>query len=190
MISIRPLDASDEPSIQQTAQLMVDAFREHWPSAWPTLESGLEEVRASLDEGYISLVARNEAGEIVGWISGEYQYGRVWELLVLAVRVDSQRQGVGRALVETLETLVREQGALTLMLGSDDEDDMTSLSGVDLYEDTWRHVASIRNLRGHPYSFYEKLGYKIVGVVPDANGWGRPDILMAKRLGTDGPQSR
>ena len=24
--------------IQQAAQLLVDAFREHWPDAWPTLE--------------------------------------------------------------------------------------------------------------------------------------------------------
>ncbi|MCA9940912.1 MAG: AAC(6')-Ia family aminoglycoside 6'-N-acetyltransferase, partial [Anaerolineales bacterium] len=27
-----------------------------------------------------------------------------------------------------------------------------------------------------------KLGYAIVGVVPDANGWGKPDIIMAKRI--------
>ena len=27
-----------------------------------------------------------------------------------------------------------------------------------------------------------KLGYEAVGVVPDANGFGRPDLLMAKRV--------
>jgi aminoglycoside 6'-N-acetyltransferase I len=31
--------------------------------------------------------------------------------------------------------------------------------------------------------FYRKLGFVIVGVVPDANGPGKPDILMAKRVG-------
>jgi aminoglycoside 6'-N-acetyltransferase I len=69
-----------------------------------------------------------------------------------------------------------------LMLGSDDQDNMTSLSGVDLYQNTWQHIANIQNLKGHPYEFYQKLGYAIIGVVPDANGIGKPDILMAKRI--------
>jgi len=29
---------------------------------------------------------------------------------------------------------------------------------------------------------YQKCGFVIVGVVPDANGLGKPDILMAKRI--------
>jgi hypothetical protein len=73
-------------------------------------------------------------------------------------------------------------GGLTVLLGSDDEDDMTTLSGVELYPDVWTHVANIRNLRGHPFEFYQKCGFVIVGVVPDANGLGKPDILMAKRV--------
>jgi aminoglycoside 6'-N-acetyltransferase I len=30
--------------------------------------------------------------------------------------------------------------------------------------------------------FHQKLGYTVVGVVPDANGPGKPDISMAKRV--------
>ncbi len=44
-----------------------------------------------------------------------------------------QGQGVGRALVADLERLVRDRGGLTLQLGSDDVDNMTTLGGVDLY---------------------------------------------------------
>lgn len=33
-----------------------------------------------------------------------------------------------------------------------------------------------------PHGFYEKLGFMIVGVMPDANGIGKPDIYMAKRV--------
>ena len=59
---------------------------------------------------------------------------------------------------------------------------MTTLSGVSLYPNPWEHIASIKNLKGHPYEFYQKQGYTITGVVPDANGPGKPDILMSKRL--------
>jgi aminoglycoside 6'-N-acetyltransferase I len=44
-------------------------------------------------------------------------------------------------------------------------------------------LQTIGNLRRHPYEFYQKLGYVIVGVIPDTNGFGKPDIFMAKRVG-------
>jgi aminoglycoside 6'-N-acetyltransferase I len=61
-------------------------------------------------------------------------------------------------------------------------DGRTSVGGVELYPDVLGHAKRIRNLGGHPYEFYEKLGFVVVGVLPDANGRGRPDIFMAKRV--------
>ena len=120
---------------------------------------------------------------VLGLIGGRPQYeGHVWELHPLAVHPEHQQRGIGRALVADLEERVRERGALTLWLGTDDEGGQTTLSTVDLYPDPLEHLARIRNLRGHPYEFYQKVGFVIVGVVPDANGWGKPDILMAKRV--------
>ena len=58
----------------------------------------------------------------------------------------------------------------------------TTLAGANLLPNPWPHIARIQNLRRHPYAFYQKLGYTIVGVIPDANGLGKPDILMAKSL--------
>lgn len=179
---IQDLRQEDGEAIRQVAEMLVDGFREHWPGAWCTLDEGLQEVHESLAQERVSLIAVDDDGTALGWVAGQHDYARVWELHPLVVRSDRRREGIGRALVAALEARVRERGALTLMLGTDDEDDMTTLSGVDLYEDTWRHVASIQNLRGHPYEFYQKLGYTIIGVVPDANGIGRPDILMAKRV--------
>jgi aminoglycoside 6'-N-acetyltransferase I len=89
---------------------------------------------------------------------------------------------VGSALVADLERLLKARGATTIYLGTDDEDNRTSLGGVDLYPDVLGHAARIRNLRRHPYEFYQKVGFTIVGVIPDANGPGKPDIFMAKRL--------
>ena len=168
---------------RQAAQLLVDAFREHWPDAWPTPGEALQEVQEMLESGRICRVAIDEQGNLLGIIGGIPGYdGNVWELHPLAIQPSQQGQGIGRALVEDLEEQVRLKGGLTITLGSDDEDDMTSLSNVDLYEDLWEKIRDIRNYKNHPFAFYQKLGYVITGIVPDANGRGKPDILMAKRV--------
>jgi aminoglycoside 6'-N-acetyltransferase I len=182
-VQIRDLTPDDQDAIQQVAQILVDGFREHWPDAWATLEEALEEVEESFEEGKISRIAVDNDGTVLGWIGAQPTYAEVWELHPLVVRVNQQGKGVGRALVADLEEIVRAKGAMTLMLGSDDQDGMTTLFGVDLYDNLPEAIANIRNLRNHPYEFYQKLGYHIIGVVPDANGFGKPDILMAKRLG-------
>ena len=81
-----------------------------------------------------------------------------------------------------LEARVQEQGGVTLFLGTDDENYRTSLSGKDLYPDVLTHLAGIKNLKNHPFEFYLKVGFSLVGVIPDANGFGKPDIIMAKRV--------
>jgi aminoglycoside 6'-N-acetyltransferase I len=169
--------------LQQAAQLMVDAFQEHWPDAWRTFEEGLKEVHEMLESQRICRAAVDEKGDLLGIIGGIPGYdGHVWELHPLAVQPFAHGRGIGRALVEDLEDQVRLKGALTITLGSDDEDGMTSLANVDLYENLWEKIRDIRNLKHHPFEFYQKMGYIITGVVPDANGIGKPDILMAKRI--------
>jgi len=141
-------------------------------------------VREMLAGDRICRIAIDRAGNVVGWIGGIPEYdGHVWELHPLVVKPDQQMQGIGRMLVRDFEQEVKRRGGLTLMLGTDDEDSVTSLANADLYRDTWDQIAEIENLKGHPYEFYQKVGFTIVGVVPDANGRGKPDILMAKRVG-------
>ncbi len=132
----------------------------------------------------ICRVTVDEKGNLLGLIGGIPGYdGNVWELHPLAVQPSLQGRGIGRALVEDFEEQVRWKGGLTITLGSDDEDGMTSLSNVDLYENLWEKIRDIRNLKNHPFEFYQKMGYVITGIVPDANGRGKPDILMGKRVG-------
>ena len=85
--------------------------------------------------------------------------------------------------VVRLEQEAAARGCLTLYLGTDDEFFQTSLSQGDLFEDTFQKLRDIQNLRRHPYEFYQKQGFQIVGVLPDVNGYGKPDIFMAKPLG-------
>jgi aminoglycoside 6'-N-acetyltransferase I len=181
---IRNLTAEDKGAIAQTAAILQDAFREHWPEAWPTPEEATEAVVEMLVPDRIARVAVNDAGEVVGFIGGIPQYdGNVWELHPLAVRPDLQGCGIGRVLVADFEGIVAARGGLTIVLGSDDEDGMTSLSGADLYDGLWDKVKTIKNIKGHPFGFYLRMGYVITGVVPDANGRGKPDIIMGKRVG-------
>lgn len=180
-MKIVDLDSRNEKAVAGTAELLLDSFGT--PEAWPTLESAVEEVLESFGEGRISRVALDENGDVIGWIGGISEYdGNVWELHPLAVRSAHRERGVGRALVADFENVVRQRGGITVNLGTDDLRNQTSLGGIDLYPDVWRHVKAIKNLDRHPYEFYQKLGYVIVGVLPDANGPGRPDIFMAKRI--------
>ncbi len=181
---IADMPADNGDIIHQAATLLVEAFKVHAPNAWPDMESALEEVRAALEPEKVCRVALSEQGEVLGWVGAIPQYETTaWELHPLVVHPAHQGQGIGRALVTDLEEQVRARGGLTIYLGTDDEDFRTSLSQVDLYENTWEHIANIRNLNRHPYEFYQKMGYTIVGVLPDANGWNKPDIWMAKRVG-------
>ena len=120
---------------------------------------------------------------MLGWSAAEPLYsGNVWELTVLVVQPALQRRGTGRALVQDMEEQVRGRGGLTIWLGSDDEDDMTSLAGVDLFPDPLEHLARVSDREGHPFEFYRKMGFSVAGVLPDANGLGKPDIFMAKSV--------
>ncbi len=181
IVDLRPGDA---PLIRQVAELLVDGFREHEPEAFPDTGVALAEVRRSFDPQRLSRVAVEAPGTALGWIGGiPHNRGRAWELHPMVVRRERRRQGIGRALVTDFEERVREHGAITVWLGTDDVDARTSLAGVELYPDVLGHAAGLRNLREHPFEFYRKLGFAVVGVLPDVNGIGKPDIFMAKRVG-------
>jgi len=174
------LNLAEQPETirEQAAALLVEGF--HEPRGWPDLPSARAEVVSVLTGGFARVALQH--GLVLGWIGGLPQYdARVWELHPLVVRKEHRRRGIGRGLVEAFEVEAARRGALTMTLGTDDHTDMTSLSGVDLYRDLPRHLAEVRDLgRGHPFLFYQRCGFVVTGVMPDANGPGRPDIYMSK----------
>lgn len=159
-------------------------LRDSLPVGYPTMENAMAEVIDCVVSDNIMLAVR-ETTEIIAWgglLAPSYG-GRVYELHPLVVREDKRGLGIGRSIVEALEKRARANGGLTLFLGADDEQDggETSLANVDLYDnlaDKLKHFDTGK----HQSAFYQKLGFKVVGVLPDANGFGKPDIFLAKSL--------
>ena len=164
----------------QAAQILTDSI----PIGWPTLEDAWEELRERLVPENTMLAAVAD-GLVLGWggILAPIYNGNVFELHPLAVRSGMRGQGVGRAIVLALEAAARNQGGLTIYLGADDEREggETSLANVDLYDNLPERIKNF-NPGTHQSGFYMQLGYKIIGVMPDANGYGKPDIIWGKRL--------
>jgi aminoglycoside 6'-N-acetyltransferase I len=182
-MQIVELSGSEQTRIDQAAALLVDGFSDTGSTAWKTQAAALQEVEESFQQGRISRVACDSAGTVLGWIGGISAYdGHVWEMHPLVVRRDHRHKGVGRALVADFEHQVRRRGGMTIYLGTDDENGRTSLGGVDLYPNVLAALSTIQNRARHPIEFYRKVGFVVVGVLPDANGFGKPDIFMAKRV--------
>ena len=166
----------------QAARLLTDTFTTLGTDAWPTLEAACDEVNECIAAPNLC-VGACVGGALLGWVGLRPMYERTWELHPLVVDPAHQGRGTGRALVYEIERRAREAGLIGIVLGTDDEAYRTSLSQLDLDPQTlFDEIRAIRNLENHPYEFYEKCGYRIVGVIPDANGPRKPDIWMWKRL--------
>ena len=179
-MQIGDLFSLSEHARDAAAQLLVSVFGAR--GGWPDLHSARAEVDHVLREGFARAALIGD--QLVGWIGALPEYdGRVWELHPLVVERAHRRRGIGASLVAVLEQEVQARGGLTITLGTDDDDGMTSLAGVDLYVEVPNHLRQLRDLgRGHPFLFYRRLGYVVTGVMPDANGRGKPDIFMSKRV--------
>lgn len=168
---------------EAAADVLVRAFA-HAPAAWNTLAEARAEVGKFFDDPARSGLAALDGERLVGWIGLVRTYPHAFELHPIAVDPDRQHQGFGAALVGALEALAGSEGALTLYLGADDDFGGTSLYGADPFPDLLASLARIEP-RGsrHPLGFYLKGGFTLAGLIPDANGAGKPDILLAKQLG-------
>jgi aminoglycoside 6'-N-acetyltransferase I len=171
-----------ERLIDNAADLLTNTFTGLGKNAWPDFESAKSEVLECVAESNICL-GLFEDEFILVWIGLRPMYERTWELHPLVVRRERQRHGLGRSIVAEAERRAVELGIAGIVLGTDDETGSTNLSQLDLdWDNILSALADIKNLSDHPYEFYVKCGYSVVGAIPDANGRRKPDIWMWKRL--------
>jgi aminoglycoside 6'-N-acetyltransferase I len=180
-MTLRIVDFADLAPAQrvEAARVLANAFSDR-PEAFDG-EFG-PEVDTFFENPDRAAIAALDGERVVGWIGRIATYSHAWELHPLVVDPAHQRRGIGARLCAELEARVKAAGVLTLYLGTDDEFGGTNLYGADLFPGVAGKIAGVRETKGHPFAFYRKQGYEIVGLIPDANGPGKPDIFMAKRL--------
>jgi len=69
-----------------------------------------------------------------------------------------------------------------MLVGTSDTVAATSLSNADLYDRPGARIEAMTVRASHAVEFWQRSGYTIVGVIPDAEGPGRPSIQLAIRL--------
>ena len=175
------INTLNEKHLMQAAQMLTEEL----PLGWPTLDKALHEVHERWkSEVNAVFIAAVDNDEVIGWCGILPHYdGNVFELHPLVVRHDRQRKGVGTVLVNEIAKIARDKGGLTIWAGADDEKPggETSFANADLYDDLPKRIREF-NPGTHQAAFYMKNGFKIIGVMPDANGTGKPDIFLAKRV--------
>ena len=170
----------DEGRIVEVCELLVRSFRDLSPTWVPTVDAARAKVVGALEPGMLSRVLLVD-DRVVGWVGARHDYGSLWELHPLVVDEAMRGRGYGRALVNDVECLAAGSGALTMLLGTSDEVGRTTLTGQDLFLDVITALRELKPTGVHPLGFWQRVGYTVVGVIPDAEGPGKPTILLAKR---------
>lgn len=180
---IADLDPTDARLLESLAKLTHASAALHAPNWLPSLADAREELAGATRAGHVTRVLFDEGGAPAGWISAVHQYGAVWEIHPLLVGPDHHRRGFGAQLVADVEQTAASRGAAVSFVSTSDEVGSTSLGGVDLYEDPLGALANISIDPSHAMGFWLRQGYALVGMIPDAEGPGKPSIHLTKRLG-------
>ena len=174
------INESDE-TIKQAAEILYITFTGGDVNQWlKNQNEAFDEVRECIEKPNIC-VGIKSGNELIGWAGIRPMYEKTWELHPMVVKNEFQRKGYGRALLNEMERIACLNGIIGLVAGSDDETFSTSLSEKEITgENVFEEIKNIKNYKNHPFEFYRKCGFSIVGVIPNANGPQKPDIWLWK----------
>jgi aminoglycoside 6'-N-acetyltransferase I len=168
--------------VKQAADILFSAFGAINKDAWPTEEKALDTVKECIAEQNICTGILIDE-KLIGWTGLRPMYPTTWELHPMVIAKEHQGKGYGKLLIHQLEEEARKAGITGIVLGTDDETNSTSLSDCNITgKNIFNEILNIKNKKNHPYEFYKKCGYSIIGVIPNANGPNKPDILMWKNI--------
>lgn len=171
-----------EETKKQAAEILLETFKK--ANMWPTLdkEEAFATVEESVSEEKICIGIKVD-NQLIGWTGLIPMYEKTWELHPIAVKNEFQGKGYGKILLNELEKTARQKGIIGIFAGSDDETGKTSLSEKEITgKNIFDEIRNIKNYKNHPYEFYIKCGYSIIGMIPNANGANKPDIWLWKDI--------
>jgi aminoglycoside 6'-N-acetyltransferase I len=121
--------------------------------------------------------------KLIGWGGLKPMYDKTWELHPLVIIDEFQDKKYGKILLNEIERVANKNGIIGIVAGSDDETNSTSISEKEINgENIFDEIKNIKNYKNHPYEFYIKCGYSIIGIIPNANGQNKPDIWLWKDI--------
>jgi aminoglycoside 6'-N-acetyltransferase I len=168
----------DDSFLEDAAALLAEVY----PGYVERPEDAFAEVERVMNEDAVFIVRVLE-GELVGLIGARLTHGDTgYELFPHVVHPDEQNQGLGTVLLYMLEQELARRGATVLFLAVEDEYGDTTLFDKELFDDPFPAIRDMKALAWHPFVFYRRRGFQVYGVIPDAFGVGKPDILMAKQI--------
>jgi aminoglycoside 6'-N-acetyltransferase I len=175
------INESDE-IMKQAADILYNTFYNIGKLWLKNLNEALDEVYECVEDNNICIGIKVK-NKLIGWVGLRPMYKETWELHPMVIQKEFQRQRYGNILIKELEKIAVNNGIIGIVAGSDDETNSTSLSDkIITGENIFEEIRDIKNYKNHPYEFYEKCGYKIIGIIPNANGPQKPDIWLWKDI--------
>lgn len=180
-MDVHPIHNLLSLQLEQATDILRLAYQ-RLPQGWTNLHAARDEVRTFGESDRHALFAI-ENDVVVGVIGAIFRSRFLWEVHPVAVHPEQRRSGIGAALMKALEVDAHDQGVCTLWVRTQDGGEGTNLYERELYPGVLSKLikASPENVH-QPYAFLKRLGFEVVGVLPDAKGPGKHEIQMAKRV--------
>lgn len=185
-MAIVHLNNLDYPAKAKVAVLLHETYRDFWPQAFPDINDAINEIgRLCTGDTVARVTVIGDENKPVGLVGAtRLPGGTLWKVYPLFIEKPQQKKGFGKALLYDLEHQVRARNGKILWAEIPDIKHQTSLGDGDLFPDVMMRARRMRTREGmsHPFEIFRHVGYEIAGAMPDAYGFLKPCVLMARKL--------